>query len=82
MRIGAKPDLLIAMDGGIGPINYGALGIYWTKYVFTSAYHRKRGYCCNCKCRHCPYGADAPKEPTIQLVGLPLKPPARGGGPT
>jgi tripeptide aminopeptidase len=32
-----KPDLLIAMDGGLGPINYGALGIYWTKYVFTSA---------------------------------------------
>ena len=31
-----KPDLLISMDGGIGPINYGALGIYWTKYVFTS----------------------------------------------
>jgi tripeptide aminopeptidase len=33
----AKPDLLISMDGGLGPINYGALGIYWTKYVFTSA---------------------------------------------
>ncbi len=32
----AKPDLLISMDGGLGPINYGALGIYWTKYVFTS----------------------------------------------
>ncbi len=31
-----KPDLLISMDGGLGPINYGALGIYWTKYVFTS----------------------------------------------
>ncbi len=32
-----RPDLLISMDGGLGPINYGALGIYWTKYVFTSA---------------------------------------------
>ena len=32
-----KPDLLISMDGGLGPVNYGALGIYWTKYVFTSA---------------------------------------------
>ena len=31
-----KPDLLISMDGGLGPVNYGALGIYWTKYVFTS----------------------------------------------
>jgi len=24
--------------------------------VFTSAYHLKRGYCCQNKCRHCPYG--------------------------
>ncbi|MCU0340897.1 MAG: DUF5522 domain-containing protein [Spirosomaceae bacterium] len=24
--------------------------------VFTEAYHRKRGYCCKSKCRHCPYG--------------------------
>lgn len=31
-----KPDLLVGMDGGLGPINYGALGIYWTKYFFTS----------------------------------------------
>jgi len=31
-----KPDLLVAMDGGLGPINYGALGIYWTRYRFTS----------------------------------------------
>lgn len=30
-----KPDLLVGMDGGFGPINYGALGIYWSKYVFT-----------------------------------------------
>ena len=31
-----KPDLLIALDGGLGPVAYGALGIYWTRYVFTS----------------------------------------------
>ena len=31
-----KPDLLIAMDGGLGPVSYGALGIYWTRYKFTS----------------------------------------------
>jgi len=24
--------------------------------VFTAAYHRKRGYCCESGCRHCPYG--------------------------
>ncbi len=23
--------------------------------VFTEAYHRKRGYCCQSGCRHCPY---------------------------
>lgn len=32
-----KPDLLIAPDGAFGAVSYGALGIYWTKYVFTSA---------------------------------------------
>lgn len=26
--------------------------------VFTEAYHRKRGYCCQSGCRHCPYGYD------------------------
>jgi hypothetical protein len=26
--------------------------------VFTAAYHRKRGYCCNSGCRHCPYGEE------------------------
>jgi Family of unknown function (DUF5522) len=23
--------------------------------IFTEAYHRKRGYCCKQKCRHCPW---------------------------
>lgn len=32
-----RPDVLIAMDGGLGPISYGALGIHWTKYHFKSA---------------------------------------------
>jgi tripeptide aminopeptidase len=27
-------DMLIAMDGGLGRIPYGALGIYWTRYHF------------------------------------------------
>ncbi len=25
-------------------------------WVFTAAYHVKRGYCCGSGCRHCPYG--------------------------
>ncbi len=32
----AAPDLLIVPDGQYGAVSYGALGIYWTKYVFTS----------------------------------------------
>ncbi len=52
------------------------------KFVFTAAYHRKRGFCCNSKCRHCPYGTDggldaAISSATISIVGLPgaVKPP-------
>ena len=30
-----KPDLLIVPDGAYGSVSYGALGIYWTKFVFT-----------------------------------------------
>jgi hypothetical protein len=26
------------------------------RYVFTEEYHRKRGYCCQNGCKHCPYG--------------------------
>jgi hypothetical protein len=29
--------------------------------VFTEKYLRKRGYCCENGCRHCPYGFDAKK---------------------
>ncbi len=25
-------------------------------FVFTEAYHLRRGYCCRSGCRHCPYG--------------------------
>ncbi|HEX8691359.1 MAG TPA: M20/M25/M40 family metallo-hydrolase [Longimicrobium sp.] len=30
-----RPDLVVAVDGGLGPVNYGALGIYWTRYHFS-----------------------------------------------
>lgn len=26
------------------------------RYVFTSEYLLKRGYCCESGCKHCPYG--------------------------
>jgi hypothetical protein len=44
------------------------------KLVFTAAYHLKRGYCCNSKCRHCPYGAAA-AAPAVRILGLPSKDP-------
>lgn len=30
-----RPDMVVAVDGGLGPVSYGALGIYWTRYHFT-----------------------------------------------
>jgi len=30
-------DILIALDGGLPAVNYGALGIYWTRYFFRGA---------------------------------------------
>ncbi|HEX4155936.1 MAG TPA: DUF5522 domain-containing protein [Acidobacteriaceae bacterium] len=30
--------------------------------VFTEAYHRKRGYCCNSGCRHCPFEERPPRR--------------------
>ena len=30
-----KPDLIIVPDGSYGSVAYGALGIYWTRFVFT-----------------------------------------------
>ncbi|MFN8776958.1 MAG: DUF5522 domain-containing protein [Flavobacteriales bacterium] len=26
--------------------------------IFTEQYHRRRGYCCQSGCKHCPYGFD------------------------
>ncbi len=37
--------------------------------VFTEAYHRKRGYCCQSGCRHCPYGfkkSDTATQPPLE----------------
>jgi acetylornithine deacetylase/succinyl-diaminopimelate desuccinylase-like protein len=29
-------DMLVGLDGGIGAVNYGALGIYWSRMVFSA----------------------------------------------
>jgi tripeptide aminopeptidase len=30
------PDMVVALDSGLGPVNYGALGIYWSRMKFTA----------------------------------------------
>ena len=50
-----------------------------SRFVFTAAYHQKRGYCCNSKCRHCPYRLDSPQYASIELISVSLKPPRRTG---
>ena len=50
-----------------------------SRFVFTAAYHQKRGYCCNSKCRHCPFARESVPFASIELVGLSLKPPGRTG---
>ncbi|MBX7223658.1 MAG: hypothetical protein K1Y36_27335 [Blastocatellia bacterium] len=42
-------------------------------YVFTAHYLLKRGYCCNCDCRHCPY----PPGPAEDYSDLTATPPAQ-----
>lgn len=32
------------------------------KWVFTEAYHRARGHCCESGCRHCPWGYGKAKD--------------------
>lgn len=57
------------------------------KVVFTAAYHLKRGYCCNSKCRHCPYGSNVTPAVRIDIRGLPdvdtvlqaVEPPVQDG---
>lgn len=40
-----------------GPLKEG-VDFYWEEglMVLTDVYHRRRGYCCESGCRHCPYG--------------------------
>ncbi|HEY4117347.1 MAG TPA: DUF5522 domain-containing protein [Byssovorax sp.] len=47
------------------------------KFVFRARYHRRRGHCCNSRCRHCPYGLGNPDDGIfasdvgITVIGLP-----------
>ena len=46
------PDHAAVEAAELAPADFYYDGEY---LVFTEAYHRKRGYCCNSGCRHCPY---------------------------
>jgi Family of unknown function (DUF5522) len=48
------------------------------KFVFMAAYHLKRGYCCNSRCRHCPYGGEGIKQAAVVILGAPGKRSAGG----
>jgi hypothetical protein len=41
------------------------------RVVLTRAYHLKRGFCCNSKCKNCPYDKQAAQTERIVIVGLP-----------
>ncbi|AUX27779.1 uncharacterized protein SOCEGT47_083770 [Sorangium cellulosum] len=43
------------------------------RLVFTETYHLKRGYCCNSRCRHCPYREKAPAAESVQVAVPRLK---------
>jgi len=43
-------------------------------YVFTAAYHLRRGYCCGSRCRHCPYPAEIQAQTIkLRLEGRPIR---------
>ena len=50
-----------------------------TRFVFTAAYHLARGYCCNSRCRHCPYRGEGPAPFDLARIVIE-RPPPRGDG--
>ena len=62
-------DMLVALDGGLGPVNYGALGIYWSKMKFTG----DGAHTLNSRDRPNPARAAAQCITNIYTVPLPAK---------
>lgn len=62
-------DLLVALDGGLGPVNYGALGITWSRMVFTGAGAH------TLSSRGKPHPARAAARCILDLYTVPLPPP-------
>jgi acetylornithine deacetylase/succinyl-diaminopimelate desuccinylase-like protein len=64
-----ETDMLVALDGGLGPIRYGALGIYWSKMKFLGEgahTNQSRGQ---------PHPARAAAQCITDIYTIPLPPP-------
>jgi acetylornithine deacetylase/succinyl-diaminopimelate desuccinylase-like protein len=62
-------DMLVAIDGGLGTVSYGALGIYWSRMVFTgegSHTNSSRGR---------PHPAKAAARCIVDIYDIPLPSP-------
>jgi len=62
-------DLLVGLDGGLGPVNYGALGIYWSRMIFTGA----GAHTLNSRGK--PHPARAAARCILDVYTVPLPPP-------
>ena len=50
-----KEDIKTSQEGGSEQLSPSYFYIENGRYVFTEAFHIKRGYCCGNLCRHCVY---------------------------
>jgi hypothetical protein len=50
------------------------------RWVFTAAYHHRRGHCCRSGCRHCPFG-DSPADRANQAADSTPRPNEEGSCP-
>jgi acetylornithine deacetylase/succinyl-diaminopimelate desuccinylase-like protein len=62
-------DMLVALDGGLGSVSYGALGIYWSRMVFTG----EGAHTNNSRGR--PHPARAAARCIQDIYQIPLPPP-------
>ncbi len=65
-------DMLVGLDGGLGPVSYGALGIYWSEMRF----HGDGAHTLSSRGR--PHPARAAAQCILDIYTIPLPPP----GPT
>lgn len=43
------------------------------KIILSESFLLRRGFCCNTKCRHCPYKGERASAPIV-ILGLPKSP--------